>query len=146
MFEIKNILIRHSVCEDINSIYELSKFSFPDSWSLKSYRENFKSESSKYFSMIYENKLIGFITLLVVENEITITNIAVEKIFRGTGLGKIFLEEILNKFKEYEFFLEVRESNIPAINLYKHFNFKEIHKRINYYKNPVENAIIMKKF
>ena len=39
--------------------------------------------------------------------------------------------------------LEVRESNIPAINLYKKFNFMEIARREKYYEN--ENAIIMER-
>ena len=146
MFKLENIFIRASIYEDINSIYELSKSSFTDPWSLRSYIENFKSEPSKYFSLIYKNTLIGFLSLLVIENEITITNIAIDKVFRHNSIGKIFLNYVLNEFERYEFFLEVRESNTPAINLYKYFNFVEIGKRINYYKNPIENALVMKKF
>jgi ribosomal-protein-alanine N-acetyltransferase len=40
-------------------------------------------------------------------------------------------------------FLEVREKNIPARNLYKTYGFREIGMRKNYYKNPTDNAIIM---
>ncbi len=39
--------------------------------------------------------------------------------------------------------LEVRESNIPAINLYKKFGFLEHGKRPRYYQAPIEDAIIM---
>ena len=146
MFKLGNILIRASIYEDINFIYEISKSSFTNTWSLKSYIENFKSQSSKYFSLIYKNALIGFLSMLVIENEITITNIAIDKVFRHSGIGKIFLNYVLNEFKGFNFLLEVRESNTPAINLYKYFNFVEIGKRINYYKNPIENALVMKKF
>ena len=44
-----------------------------------------------------------------------------------------------------EIFLEVRESNIPAISLYEKFKFKKISIRKNFYSNPNENAVVMKK-
>lgn len=146
MFKLENILIRESLYTDLNSIYEISKTSFTDSWNLKSYKENFKSQSSKYFSLFLKNELIGFLSTILVENEVNITNIAINENFRGKGLGKIFLGHVLNELKGCEFFLEVRESNKKAIALYKSFDFVEISKRINYYRNPFENAIIMKKF
>ena len=56
------------------------------------------------------------------------------------------MEYLIINYNEYTILLEVRESNNIAINLYKKFNFREICIRENYYKFPVENAIIMKKF
>ena len=43
------------------------------------------------------------------------------------------------------FFLEVRESNTPAIALYKKLGFTKSGMRNNYYTNPVENAVLMSK-
>ena len=42
--------------------------------------------------------------------------------------------------------LEVRQSNITAVNLYKKNGFKQVAIRKNYYNNPIESAIIMTKF
>jgi ribosomal-protein-alanine N-acetyltransferase len=39
--------------------------------------------------------------------------------------------------------LEVRQSNTPARTLYEDIGFKAVGVRKNYYKNPVENAILM---
>ena len=41
--------------------------------------------------------------------------------------------------------LEVRESNMPAIRFYEKFDFKRVGLRKNYYKNPMENALLMTK-
>lgn len=39
--------------------------------------------------------------------------------------------------------LEVRESNLPAIKLYEKYNMKKDGVRKNYYREPLENAILM---
>ena len=42
-------------------------------------------------------------------------------------------------------YLEVRESNAEAINLYKKYGFEQNGMRRNYYRHPVENAVLMMK-
>ena len=41
--------------------------------------------------------------------------------------------------------LEVRASNVPAISLYEKLGFAEVGRRKNYYRNPREDALIMRK-
>jgi len=53
--------------------------------------------------------------------------------------------EVLVYFKGTKIFLEVRENNIPARNLYKKCGFVEIRKIVDYYNNPKENGIMMLK-
>ena len=55
---------------------------------------------------------------------------------------KIIIPELENSGVK-NFFLEVRESNIPAIKLYEKFEFKIMGVRKNYYHSPAENAIVM---
>ena len=144
--ELHNIIVRESTIEDIDKIYNLSTLCFSNSWNYNSFESDFNNIFSKYISLIYCNKLIGFLTSIIVMEEVTITNIAISKEYRGNGLSKYLLEYLINLYPNFEFFLEVRESNEVAINLYKSFNFKEISIRLNYYTNPKENALIMKKF
>lgn len=146
MMDINKFSIKECDENDIKSIHKLSVSSLQNSWSFESFIEDFKNIFSKYFSLVYEKKLIGFISFWEIMNEIDITNIVISENFRGYGLSKILLSHLINSHKGFEFFLEVRESNFIAINLYKTFKFLEICKRENYYKNPTENAIIMKKF
>ena len=53
-------------------------------------------------------------------------------------------QKLLDKIKNKDIFLEVRESNLLAINFYKKNNFKQISIRKKYYSEPTEDAIIMK--
>ena len=55
---------------------------------------------------------------------------------------KEFLEEA-KKRGGVSFFLEVRESNMRARNLYRSFGFEEISVRRNFYEAPIENGIVM---
>lgn len=143
---INETYIRESVFSDLISIHKISKSSLKNSWSLKSFEEDFNNMFSKYFSLIYKNEVIGFLSSWIVIDEVTITNIGILEEFRGNHLSKTLLNNLFSLYKNFNFFLEVRESNLIAISLYKSLGFLEIFKRDSYYKNPTENAIIMKKF
>ncbi len=138
--------IRESSLDDINAIYNLSRENIKSSWSEESFKEDFNNIFSHYFSLTLNDKIIGFISFWKVIDEITITNICIETSYRGLGYSNYLLKYIISNYDNYKIFLEVRESNIVAINLYKKHNFKIISKRENYYKNPKEHALIMEKF
>jgi len=92
--------------------------------------------------------LVGYSFLFNIFDEIHINNIAVKKDFRNKGLGKKQLEYIIKYGIENNFSritLEVRESNTPAINLYKSYDFKLLSKRKDYYTNPREDALVLVK-
>ena len=74
--------------------------------------------------------------------------IAVMPKYRKKGYASLLMEKIFQQVKEEKLesiMLEVRRSNEGAINLYKNKGFESIAERKDYYKNPVEDAIIMKK-
>ena len=80
-------------------------------------------------------------------NEIEIYNIAVSKNLRRKQIGKLLINHLLANFAQAGsavVWLEVRESNISAIDFYKSNSFTFCYKRRNFYTNPNENAIIMK--
>ncbi|OFI46445.1 ribosomal-protein-alanine N-acetyltransferase [Floricoccus penangensis] len=95
-----------------------------------------------YFLAYHEEKPIGFLSAVEVMDEIEITNVAVIQDFRGQGISSDLLSRLL-KF-DGTFFLEVRKSNEVAKSLYKKYNFQAFHERKNYYKNPTEDAILMR--
>ena len=99
--------------------------------------------------MFAENEsILGYAGLQIVLDEGYVTNIAVTKTARGKGIGKALVEALVNlsKNKNLAFIsLEVRESNLPAISLYKKFGFEDKGKRKAFYSNPTEDAIIMTK-
>jgi len=70
-----------------------------------------------------------------------IVNLAVQEGFRRMGVARNLLRREIERGAAV--FLEVRASNVAAIQLYKNAGFIEISRRRDYYDNPVESAIVM---
>ncbi len=71
-----------------------------------------------------------------------VLNIAVKPEFRRQGFGALLLDHEVKR--KANIFLEVRESNGPAIQLYKNAGFIQLSRRRDYYDNPRESAIVMR--
>ena len=80
------------------------------------------------------------------QDEAEILRIAVDPDKRRRHIGSELLEEMLD-YGDNEgyisFFLEVRQSNAAARGLYEESGFELIGRRVDYYKDPVEDALIM---
>ena len=88
-------------------------------------------------------EVVGFVVARPLAGECEILNLAVAPGVRRRGIGRQLLTGILRRYPS-EFFLEVRESNQAARLFYERQGFRAITKRLQYYANPVESAIVMK--
>ena len=135
--------------QDIDIALDIERESNPFPWTVK----NFKDCIEKgYYSLVLKEgmKVIGFAILSVSTEESHLLNIGLTASKRGQGLGKELLEKIIMAAEvmgSKKIFLEVRISNVIAIDLYKTSGFKEIGLRKNYYrtKEGREDAILMSK-
>jgi ribosomal-protein-alanine acetyltransferase len=76
------------------------------------------------------------------EGEAELLNLAVDRAYRRRGIGRRLLQEITFRYKG-TIWLEVRESNRAARNLYKSLGFCESGRRRKYYRDSGEGAIVM---
>lgn len=86
--------------------------------------------------------------VMVAADEAQVLNVATHPGFRKMGLGRAIVNTIINHARSSgaEFItLEVRENNSAAIALYKSFDFYEVGRLKKYYKDPCEDALILKK-
>jgi ribosomal-protein-alanine N-acetyltransferase len=137
--------------EDLDSVLEIEHLSFPHPWR----RTTFIGELANYpisipFGIIHRSndRLVGYIILWFIQEEVQISNFALHPDFRKKGVGKAVLCDILDKVTKEgaeEIFLEVRPSNHGARSLYEKLGFKILGVRKNYYQSPVEDALIMGK-
>ena len=135
--------------EDIDIVLDIERQSNPFPWTIK----NFKDCIEKgYYSLVLKEakQVIGFAILSVSIEESHLLNIGLTSSRRGQGLGRELLEKMIMAAEvmgSKKIFLEVRVSNIIAIDLYKASGFKEIGLRKNYYriKDGREDAILMSK-
>lgn len=140
------IQIRPMVLEDCQAVYEIDQTCFTDSWSLSMFQELFRYSTNYYFVAEEEQKIYGFAGIMVSVDTADIMNIAVQKEYRGRGIGRQLLEQLTEQAIQCgceKMLLEVRESNQTARCLYQSCGFVEIAIRKNYYNSPAEHGIIM---
>ncbi|GAC1627409.1 MAG: ribosomal protein S18-alanine N-acetyltransferase [Candidatus Acidiferrum sp.] len=95
-----------------------------------------------------EGRIEGYLVVRMVMDEAEILNLAVEQTERRQGRGTALLQESLTELEKSgvrQVFLEVRESNAPAIAFYSKHGFEMFGKRSGYYRDPEEAALCMKK-
>ena len=125
----------------IEQIFNLEKDIFKNSAFSKESTENLvKADNSFIYAYLIDEKVCGYLMVLDSIDVYEILAIATVEEYRNKGIA----QELLEKIKTKDIFLEVRESNEKAINFYKKNNFKQISIRKGYYSDPTEDAVIMK--
>lgn len=128
----------------VTAVYEILSDVYPVSpWSEKQILSDMQQDNVDYFFVKKDEKIVGFLAISQLAGELEITNIAIKKAYQGHGLGSQLLADL--DHVDFPIFLEVRASNTPAQALYKKCGFGIIGKRKQYYHEPVEDAIIMKR-
>ncbi|MDY7578650.1 ribosomal protein S18-alanine N-acetyltransferase [Herbaspirillum sp. RTI4] len=95
-------------------------------------------------------RCLGYFVLMLVVDEAHLLNISVRADAQGQGVGRALLTRAceLARSKSMEsVLLEVRQSNLRAINTYTRHGFVEIGRRKNYYTvTPTarEDAVVMR--
>lgn len=131
----------------VEKIAEMEKLCFSNPWSEQTLTSEMNDENARFFGAFVDGELGGYIGGRTVAEETEIFNVATKPEYRRMGLGKALIEEFVSASKKQNtnvIFLEVRTSNLSAINLYEKAGFVFCGLRKNYYTNPTENAILMR--
>lgn len=133
-----NLELYNMDINDLESISSILISDFDDFWNYNIFKTELESSNSTYFVLKIDEKIIGFVGILIVLDEADITNIVIKRTHRGKGLSKLLMNYLIdfcknNNIKKIN--LEVNSNNHTAINLYKKFSFIEVGCRKNYYKN-----------
>ena len=131
---------------DIPDIATLEELIFEDPWPIETFEELLIDTAATCLVVIADSGLVGYAVLEVTPEFVHLTNIAVAEDCRRKSVAKLLMDRIfeivINRTSEI-ILLEVRPSSSPAISLYKKYGFKELYRRPNYYRRPVEEAIVM---
>lgn len=133
--------------QELEQIAGLEREIFSDAWSRKGLLDTFRQSGAVIFGVWEEREFAGYAILYFVLDEGEIPRIAVKEAFRRRGAASILFQKILEFCQKKgidTLFLEVRESNAPALNFYRKCGFKENGIRKNFYTNPSEDAILLK--
>lgn len=132
----------------IIQVAELEKQCFNDPWSEWSIRTELTNPLSVWVVAEENGVVAGYVGSQTVLDESDMMNLAVHPAYRRTGIGSRLVVELVRRLKErgsHALFLEVRISNKVAIGLYEQHGFVQVGRRPNYYRNPREDALILRK-
>ncbi|WP_105106856.1 ribosomal protein S18-alanine N-acetyltransferase [Streptococcus suis] len=141
MIEIKHYDGQENLAEAVlvvmESVYEQSP------WTLEQIASSMTSQDEDYYLAYEGQELVGFLAVQTVLDEMEILQIAVRADFQKLGIASQLMAAVMDW--DGDIFLEVRESNSAAQALYTRQHFTKIGKRKDYYRHPVEDAVIMKR-
>lgn len=118
------------------AVYEVSP------WTANQVAEVLRSDVNSCALAEDEGLLVGFLVWQETDFEAEVLQIAVLPSYQGQKIATALFDFLP---ADKEIFLEVRESNKPALLFYKKERFEEIARRKAYYHAPVEDAIVMKR-
>ena len=133
----------------VAAVAELEKICFgTEAWHEQSVASELRNELSFWLVAMDGETLAGYVGSQTVLGETDMMNVAVHPDFRRKGIAESLIQELVEVLKEREshcLMLEVRASNFGAIKLYEKLGFREVGRRKNYYRNPREDALILRK-
>jgi len=133
--------------EDLPAVISLDKLSFSLPWPERSFRfELTENSASRCWVAEMDGKIVGMIVAWLLVDEAHIATIATHPDHRGQGIARnllMYALRYMSKEGAVTSFLEVRESNIPAQEMYRKFGYEEVGRRKRYYKDTNEDAILM---
>lgn len=132
----------------VAQVAELEKRCFTAPWSENSIRYELTNPISLWLVAVEDSKLLGYVGSQSVMGEADMMNVAVDPESRRRGIGRRLVEDLVQALKDRQvnsLTLEVRASNEPAKTLYELLGFLQIGRRPNYYRNPKEDALILRK-
>lgn len=121
---------------------------FNDPWSIHSISSELNNPLSTWLVAVEGGVVCGYVGSQSVLDGADMMNIAVHPDYRKQGIGYNLVDKLIDLLKAKDVIslsLEVRVSNENAINLYNKMGFEIIGKRPGYYRNPREDAYIMRK-
>ncbi len=142
------MIIRTMQPEDVKAIAELERVCFSDPWSENSIASELENRLSCWLVAEEQGRVVGYVGSQSVLDGADMMNLAVAPEFRRQGIGEALVNALVAHLQQkgiIALLLEVRASNAPAIALYQSLGFIQVGCRPRYYRNPREDALIMRK-
>ena len=142
------ITIENMTADHVPQVAALEAICFLDPWSEKSVASELTNPLSLWLVALDGERVAGYVGSQSVMGESDMMNVAVHPDYRRQGIAEQLCLALVAALKEkgnHSLTLEVRSSNEPAKALYEKLGFTQVGLRKNYYRNPKEDALILRK-
>ena len=139
--------IRPASLADVAELAELERACFSDPWTSAGISDTIQYETARTFVAQDSDRIVGYVMARISGTEGEILDLAVLPELRRRGIGRTLLQAVWKAMQHdgvKELYLEVRESNLPAIELYRSHGFRPVGLRPRYYRNPPEDALVLR--
>lgn len=151
-------VIRAASERDLDRMAAIERVSFSDPWSSDAFAQALRLSHVR--CLIAESAvpadgggngagaMLGYVVALIVDEEGEIADLAVAPSARRQGVGGILLDRMAAEAAECgvrTVYLEVRESNVAALGLYRSRGFAPVGRRRGYYRRPPEDALVLRR-
>lgn len=142
-----NCIFRKMTLDDLEQVVAIDQVSFSLPWPQRSFQfELTDNAASRCWVAELDGRVVAMLVGWYIVDELHVATIATHPDFRKQGIGRDLLTHGLRAAKAegaFTSFLEVRESNLAALEMYRKFGFAESGRRENYYNDNGEDAILM---
>lgn len=132
---------------DVVRVVELETSAFSSPWRAETFRKLLDRSGAELLVVEVEKELVAYAVLWCILDQGELANIAVDPAWRGRGVGGRLLDLVLETARSRgvrDLFLEVREGNHVARELYRRRGFESIGTRRDYYRDPREDARVLR--
>ena len=132
---------------DVPAVIEIERLSFNAPWPAFAFEQELTANRLAHYVVARtDGRLVGFAGIWLMVDEAHVTTFGVHPDHRRRGVGRrllLRLAEIAIELGSVRMTLEVRVSNVPAQALYRSFGFQVAGRRIAYYSDDGEDALVM---
>jgi ribosomal-protein-alanine N-acetyltransferase len=141
--------IRRMNEEDVRAVWQILQAA-PEAaeWSEISIRNSLRDSQTTALLAVCSEEIAGCVFGAYIAGDAEILNLAVQASFRRKGFARELVRHLLAEWQARQVvrvFLEVRESNVGAIQLYEGMGFRQAGRRRGYYAAPVEDALVLER-
>ena len=132
----------------VPAVARLEQCCFSDPWSEASVAAELDNPLSLWLVALADGRVVGYVGSQAVLDAADVMNVAVDCAFRRRGIARVLLTALVDRLAARgvsSLALEVRPSNGGALALYRSLGFSEAGRRPGYYRNPREDALILRK-
>ncbi len=145
-----SLQFRRMTEQDLDEVVAIEDAVYPHPWSRGNFIDSIRSDYQAWVLRDGTGRLLGYFLLMFAVDEVHLLNISVRGDLHGRGLGRYQLQKIVALGQQggmQSVLLEVRPSNVRALEVYERYGFVRIGLRKNYYPAGIagrEDAIVMR--
>ncbi len=145
----EEVKVRRMEARDLGRVMEIEHQSYTMPWTESTFRGLLRrADADLFVAETVDGEVAGYAVSWAVLDQGELGNVAVAPEWRHRGIAHRLLDAVILRAAERrvkELFLEVRVSNSTARQLYLAYGFRDVGRRRNYYMEPVEDALVMRK-